>query len=232
MAVVLLVLAATATGNPFVEQFDSGSGDWQAWRVNDSGGMTLNTPTYQMTGGNDGGFISAALTADANRLYGLQPADTNDFQNLAGYLTVDSRIAGAVTGPTDARVRFYVGTYTGGNNYFVSADDFAWDPNGDLDWTTHAVALLAANFLAWPNQAVGNRTFEQVIAAPEDIGLVFSGGFTNNATLGVSGSGWFMIDNFGVITPPLGTADLPEPATLAFLGVGLAMVLAGRPRRR
>jgi len=230
-AAASLLVATTALGGPYVEQFSAGSAGWQAPTVNDGGGVAMPNATFMPTGGNSGGYVSAALTQGLNRLFGFQPADAHLFQGLAGLtLTADYKISGAVTGPDTAKVRFYVGSFTGGNNYFVSNDLFSWDPNTGPDWTTHQVDLVAANFLEWPNQAAHNRTFDQVIAAPEDIGLVFSGDFTSNGTLGFTGSGSVGVDNLGAIDKHAVT-PIPEPATLAFLVFGGVWVLA-RERRR
>jgi hypothetical protein len=153
----------------------------------------------------------------------LQPASTGLYGDLTGQtMTTDYKIDGTVTGPIGMKVRFYIGTYIGASNYFVTNDTFSWDPNFDTSWTTHQVALLAANFIAWPNQSANSMTFDQVVAAPEDIGLVFADGFTNNATLGFIGSGMISVDNFGVV---------PEPSSIIALVGGLGSLLAFRRRK-
>jgi len=240
-AAASLLVATTALGGPYLEQFTSGSAGWQAPTVNDSGGVTLPSAQALMDAGGSG-CIGATLTAGPNRLFGFQPADAHLYQDLAGLrLTVDYMALGAVTGPAAPMVRFYIGTYSGGTNYFVSNDAFSWDPNAGSDWTTHTVDLVAANFLEWPNQASHSLTFDQVIAAPEDIGLVFSGNFTSNSTLGFSGSGTLLIDNFGAVPrdsngdsngPLAMSIGTPEPAALAFLAVGGVWLAAWRRRRR
>jgi hypothetical protein len=225
-----LFAATAALAGPYLETFNLGSAGWQAPTVNNGGGVTLPNTLFNAAGGNGGGYISATLTLGPDRPFGLQPADAHLFQDLAGLtLTTDYKIDGQVTGPANAMVRFYVGTYTGGNNYFVSADAFSWNPNADQAWTTHTVALAASNFQVWPNQGSYNRTFDQVIAAPEDIGLVFCGNFTTNSTLGVSGSGTVMVDNFGATRAE---GAIPEPASLAVLGLGAAGLLLQRHSRR
>ena len=150
-------------------------------------------------------------------------------------MTVDYLALGAVTGPVAPMVRFYVGSSAGGANYFVSNDAFSWNPNAGPDWTTHLVDLVAANFLEWPNQAAHSKTFEQVLAAPDDIGLVFCGAFTSNSTLGFSGSGTVLIDNFGVVNAVDHRATMmatPEPATLVLLACGSVWMLARRRKTR
>jgi len=235
-AAATLFVATTALGGPYMEQFNSNSAGWQAPTVNNSGGVTVPNAAFSLNGVYSGD-ISAPLSQGPDRLFGFQPADAHLFQGLTGLnLTVDYKIDGAVTGPSMPMVRFYVGTYSGGNNYFVSNDAFSWNPNADDDWVTHQVELLSANFIRWPNQDSNNRTFDQVITAPEDIGLVFSGNFTSNSTLGFSGSGTISIDNFGAVSsPPVSSFSMmatPEPATIALLVFGGAWVFARQRRLR
>jgi len=224
VAAASLFITTSALGGPYVERFTAGSAGWQAPTVNNGGSVALPNATFMPTGGNSGGYISAMLNQGPDRLFGFQPSDASLFQGLTGLaLTTDYKISGAVTGPDNIMVRFYVGTYTSGNNYFVSNDLFSWNPNTDTDWTTHQVDLVAANFLEWPNQASHSKTFDQVIAAPDDIGLLFSGNFTSNSTLGFAGSGTIKIDNFGAVNRP---ASVPEPATIALLAAGGVWMLA------
>ena len=175
---------------------------------------------WNSPGGNPGGYISGALSSNSSDLlYGFEPTDLTPYGNLTGLtLTTDFQISGQVTGPSPANVRFYVGDYANGqNNYFVTTNAYSWDPNADTSWTTHTVALLAANFETWPNQNAGTLSFAQVIAAPQDIGLVFTDDFTANSQLGFTGSGAIGVDNFGTV--------VPEPSSLALLfSAGLGML--------
>ncbi|MDD4888846.1 MAG: fibronectin type III domain-containing protein [Phycisphaerae bacterium] len=213
----------SGTGPDRIETFDTNPGSaWLAVTANTAGGSTAPAAGWSAMGGagDNGGYIFGNIspTTVSNRLYGLQPATTAAWDNLTGTaMTVDTKlVTGAVTGPTPPAVRFYVGTYTGGYNYFVTTDAFSWNPNGDVDWTTHVVDLLAGNFLEWPNQAAHSKTFDQVIAHPEDIGVFFtgdSGHFANNAWLGLSGAAGTILglDNFGLA--PLSPTALAATTT-------------------
>jgi hypothetical protein len=229
MVVLLLVcgLCNIANATLYVETFSSNNAGWEAVRVNDSGAITTPDAIYSSSGGNLGGYISGSLGSDQPRLYGFQPSQTSLWGDITGdILTTDFKIEGTVAGPVGAEVRFYVGTYTGGYNYFVTNDTYSWNPNNDASWTTHQVSLLAENFIEWPNQAANNKTFAQIIAAPQDIGVVFSGNFTSNTTLGFTGSGRLMLDNFGAVYEHVGT--IPEPATVGLLGFGALVLLRKR----
>jgi hypothetical protein len=185
--------------------------------------------TWHATGGNGGGYVSATVTASSDRLYGFQPVDVSGFGNLTGgRLTVDYKIDGSVTGASTPMVRFYVGSLASGNNYFVSKDAYSWDPNAGSAWKTHAINLVSANFIEWPNAAAHNQTFDQVIAGPQDIGLVFTNDaahFGDNSYLGVAGNclATVGIDNFGVLA--VGDHPAPEPASLTLLAAGATAML-------
>lgn len=217
-ALAIFAFAANASAD-YIETFSTDNAGWTAPRVNDDGSMTYPAATWNSSGGNPDGDISSTLSTNQPRLYVFQPNDLSPYGNMTGKtLTADFKIDGTVTGPTPHLVRFYVGGWTGGSNYYVTNDTYSWDPNSDTSWTTHQVQLLAANFITWPNQNAGTESFADVIAAPNDIGLVFADEFASNASLGFSGSGTISVDNFGTV---------PEPGTLTLFGLaglcGLAM---------
>ena len=247
---VMAAMGAVLAGSPvaqasFIEDFNNGLDNWEAPLVHDGGGMTYPAATYHATGGNGGGFISADVDNSSDRLYGFQPGDASPWGDLTGQtLTADFQILdGAVNGPSGPRVRFYVGSTAGGSNYFVSNDAFSWNPNADRSWTTHQVALLPVNFVAWPDAAAQSMTFEQVVASANDIGLVFANDtahFDNNQYVGFSShpGAVLALDNFGTLggSDPLnpnqggGGSSIPEPASLALLLAGTALI-AGRGHR-
>ena len=195
--------------------------DWQAYREDqtnavwptDIGNNTNSDFQWVSSGGNGGGYMSANISSNVDyRLNDFQPATLAIWSgspsapaNLTGMeATVDTKISGVVTGPSTPMVRFYVGNWDNGGNYFDSKDEFAWNPNADTAWITHTLALVASNFTAWPYNNPGTMSFDQVIANVEDIGIAFTGplgssidtGFTSTygATLG--------FDNFGLIGGP------------------------------
>ena len=216
----------SASPIPYVETFSSDNAGWLAPRVTDGGIVTpYPEATYEASGGNPPGHISGALSADEPRLYTLEPDDVAPYGDMTGLtFTVDFYLDGTVTGPDPHLVRFYVGASTGNSDYFVTSNTYSWDPNADTILTTHWVALLEENFIEWPNRASHSRTFAQVVAAPEDVGLVFADNFTSNSTLGFTGTGTIHIDNFGTI---------PEPSSLVLLVTsGLASLTVGWIRRR
>jgi hypothetical protein len=217
----------------FVETFDSGNAGWLAPTVNNGGGQTFPGAAWQSSGGvADSGYISGIVGTAADRLYGLQAPFRTDqpsyplFENLTGKtLTVDyKKVSGEVTGPTGMMVRFYIGMYTDGNlDYFVTSNAYSWNPNSAANWTTYQVLVNEANFIRWPNQA-NSRTFADVAAHAQDIGLVFADGFTSNETLGFSGAAVLGIDNFGTV--------VPIPGAFWLFGSGLPVLMILRMRRK
>ncbi len=209
--------------------FGSGSSLWETATVNNGGVVKRDSAFYSSTGGNPDGFIYGEVENNGNRLYGFQPSDASVFGDLTGTtLTVDTKITGLVTGPGDhPTVRFYIGSMTGGSNYFVSKDAFSWNINSDLNWVTHQVQMLAENFIEWPNQAAHSMNFTDMLSHVDDIGLVFTdtvGNFTNNHMLGFRSryGATIRIDNFGTIGGSLVT-PIPEPATFLLLLAGLVL---------
>ncbi len=205
-----------------VETFPSDNATWTLTTVTDFSSIVDLPADWSETGGNADGHLTAPVTSASARSYafGLDLTVSQRFGDMTGLLlTTDFKTTGEVTGPAQTKlVRFYVGTHvTGGNNFFVSNDAFSWDPNNHDQWTTHQVPLVASNFLTWPNLNAGTRTFDEVIATPDAIGLVFAsdiGTFTSSLFLGFNSTtgAQLAMDNFGVV---------PEPTTLAMLSLGL-----------
>jgi hypothetical protein len=227
----LIGLCAATARADVIQTFSVGAADFQAWTVNNGGSLHMDLPSWTATGGNGGGYISAEIGHTGNRLYGLQPATTAAYGDITNMLlTADTLLQGEVNDPSGYQVRFYVGSRTGGMNYFVSSDVYSWSPNADTNWNRHQVALLAQNFVRWPNDDANNKTFAQVLSHPDDIGLVFTGRaseFGNNAELGFSSKhgATYSLDNFGVMK-----GAVPEPATMVLLAAGGIGLLIRRPK--
>lgn len=219
-----------------IHAFDTGAMDWQAWEINNGGRTRWHEAEHTDAGDPRGGYISADIRQAGWRLYGMQPPNADDFAGtleIGGALMVETWLEGLVTGPTETpTARFYIGSSEGGSNYWVSNNLYSWALNDDQQWTGHMVELLETNFLEWPNQASRNKSFAEVLASADDIGLVFTGAakssFRSNRTLGVESrhGATLHLDNFGALGP-LGAGDIPEPATMSVIVLG-AMALVMR----
>jgi hypothetical protein len=215
----------------FIETFDSNNSGFNTATISNGGLNPDTSALWTSSGGNPDGHIYAGVDNTANRRYAFaQYPTTAIYGDLNGaYLTTDFKIEGTITS-TSPLVRFYVGSYTGGNKYYMSNDAFSWDPNNDTSWTAHSIQVLASNFIEWPNQNTGSQTFAQVMADYDDIGLVFADGaanFGNNAYLGFSSSGGatLRVDNFG-------SSAVPLPGAVLLLGAGLSRLAVYARRRR
>jgi hypothetical protein len=219
--VLMTVLGSTLSHAEFIETFKNSASQWQGFTLNNGGQQKTLDPAYANVAGDHGGVISVSVPKSGNRLYALQPSDASAYGDLTNRtLTVDFKTTGSITGPSTPFVRLYVGSYSGGNNYFVTNDIYSWNPNADTDWTTHIVQMISSNFIRWPISDSKSKTFDQVIANPEDIGLVFTGAsntFTRTSTLGFASSrgASISIDNFGTVGG--GGGAVPEPATILFV---------------
>lgn len=223
--IVLLVSPAHA----YMETFETGNPGWYTYYIDNMGYPWGEQSTFNATGGNPGGNISANVYNNMNkRLYSF---DINGalFGDLTGEtLKVDYKITGTVTGPgSDGKVRFYIGSDS--SNYFVSTDAYSWDPNAGAGWMTYEISVTSSAFSPWPGQT-GTKSFEEVAAHPAWIGLVFTDGGFNTLGLVSTGGAVIEIDNFGTPPPP---SAVPVPGAIWLLGSGLVGLvgLKGRIRR-
>ncbi|MBN1105295.1 MAG: VPLPA-CTERM sorting domain-containing protein [Deltaproteobacteria bacterium] len=224
-AILGTMFVVAPSAEAYIETFDSGNAAWLNFTVTDSGALASSSSFWSSSGGNPGGHVTGTVDAgtDGTRLYGIQaPFETDVFGDLTGKtLKVDYRIDGTVTGPVGASVRFYFGYFDGQSRYWVSNDTYSWEPNSDTSWTTHNVTLSESNFILWPNQNKGDKTFAEVLGLYNDIGLVFADGFEDNQTLGFSGTATIHVDNFSAV---------PIPGAMWLLGSSL-IGLAGLRRK-
>jgi len=204
-----------------IQTFDSGNAGFNTATINGAAQTEIGAP-WSGTGGFLNGHIYAGVDNSADKRYAFAIYPTTAiYGDLNGAnLTTAFKTEGTIN-TLNPLVRFYVGTYTGGYNYFVSNDTYSWNPNTDTNWTTHSLNVASSNFITWPNQNAGTKTFAQVMSGYEDIGLVFAGGSNfNNENLGFSSSAGatLRVDNFG--------SAVPIPAAVWLLGSGLVGLVA------
>jgi hypothetical protein len=235
-AALFLALAAwpRLASGVFIEQFPTDSDGWTASTINNGGAVHTSGASYGSITAGQLGYIEADVGSGGNRLFSFEPGTVSIFGSLTGLsLTTDYKISGTITGPDTPTVRFYVGAFSGGrSDYFVSSDAFSWDANSGSNWSTHGMPLLAGNFIEWPDSASHSRTFDQVIAAPEDIGLFFTGAsglFNDQQSLGFKSKDGakISITNFGTVFT---AGNVPEPLSLVLCTLSAALLLLKRRR--
>jgi hypothetical protein len=226
---ILFIASNSAKATLYVETFSNNNACWLSVKNNGATSAAI----YNGTGGNTGGYISCSLTSSTPLVFGLEPtavwggsgpAETAWLDITGNTLTADFKIAGTVTSPAQAMVRFYVGTSD--CTYFITKDAYSWNPNNDTSWTTHQVAALEENFV----REAGSDTFAYAISHLVDIGLQFGPSkgesYTGVGNLGFAGSSTtLMLDNFGTVPEP---GTIPEPTTIALLGFGALALLRKR----
>jgi hypothetical protein len=208
-AILLIVIAASANANSYVETFSSDNAGWLSVKNNSA----VTDANYNSDGGNPGGYISCVLTANAPLVFGFEPTQVwggggnpeTIWVSLmtSDILTVDFKTDGGTLAAQDGNtpmVRFYIGAGADySNTYFVAKDAYSWNPNDDTVWHTHQIALLAENFECMQ----GSAAFEDVLAHLVDIGLQFGPSvgqhYTGVGTLGFVGNATLEMDNFGTI---------------------------------
>jgi hypothetical protein len=220
---LVLVLPPKAEAS-FVEGFDSDNADWLARTINNSDVVADTSATWHSSNGNPGGNISGTVDNSADRLYALWLDNASSvFGDLTGLtLRTDYKISPTVDGPReDSAVRFFVSIATGGHDLFLSK--YSWDPNDYTSWTTFQVPMVSSSFDAWPYNAE-NKSFDEVIAAPERIGLAFvnaAGDYSASTEVGFysSGGATIYVDNFGAV---------PLPSAILLLASGLIGIVGIR----
>jgi len=199
MAAIALLSLCAASAFAYVETFSTDSANWN---YGYGTGFTITSPTTWLpSAGNPDGCISGA----SNNLYAVWTYDTAIYGDMTGQtLTIDTK----VTDDEAGSAQFYVGR---GGSYFI---DGTWSIGSDKTWTTHTVALDAANFTVWTGVDNNTYTLAEVLQAPDDIGIFFGGSLA-------SGSGNLLVDNYGTV---------PEPSSILVILTGLGTLIGIRRR--
>lgn len=187
-------LAATST-------FDTDDENWLITGDAQGGGIS---PTYNSSGGNPGGFISATDNVTGNVWY-FQASDAfhGDFSGAYGTnLTFDLRQSG-----THSQFNA-VDLYLRGGGLELTFDTAS---NPGTEWTSYSVPLTEASGWQLDGAAPTQAQFNQVLADLTD--LQIRGEYISGADVGD-------LDNVVLV---------PEPSAIALLGLGgLALIRRNR----
>jgi PEP-CTERM motif len=189
-------------------------------------GHATNTGAYTWWGGNASVFPASGFTTSLDI-----------YLNTAGGYPSDTRFifSSSINDQTGSYLNeyFFIGGYYGGNQFVIAANDSASPRTNPINLT-----LTASGWYTFQYQffdLAGNLAVDMNVLDAKGNRLqtwnIRDKNYDIASQVGGNGYGWFVTEDFPTLAIDNSELSTPEPATLGFLGLGVAGICVKAIRR-